>query len=203
MAGSGSAQEGRRRVHVVDGARTPFLKARTGPGPFTGSDLAVHAGRPLLLRQPFEPDAFDEVIVGAAHALGGRGQHRARRLAAPGLRREGARVDRDAQLRLGNAGARFRGGQHRRGPLAPRARRRHRRDEPRAAPVRAGDGEVARAVVCREGPRAEGRARHALPAFPPRARHRDPARPDRPRGEDLHGLDGGDRREALRHHARR
>jgi acetyl-CoA C-acetyltransferase len=63
---SGSAEEGQRRVYVVDGARTPFLKAKTGPGPFTGSDLAVHAGQPLLLRQPFAPDAFDEVIVGAA-----------------------------------------------------------------------------------------------------------------------------------------
>jgi acetyl-CoA C-acetyltransferase len=56
----------RRRVYLVDGARTPFLKAKTGLGPFTGSDLAVNAGRPLLARQPFEPDAFDEVIVGAA-----------------------------------------------------------------------------------------------------------------------------------------
>jgi len=63
---AGAAQESRRRVFVVDGARTPFLKAKTGPGPFTGSDLAVAAGRPLLLRQPFEPDAFDEVILGAA-----------------------------------------------------------------------------------------------------------------------------------------
>ncbi|HZZ94858.1 MAG TPA: acetyl-CoA C-acetyltransferase [Usitatibacter sp.] len=62
---AGSAQD-RRRVHVVDGARTPFLKARTGQGPFTGSDLAVQAGRALLLRQPFAPDAFDEVILGAA-----------------------------------------------------------------------------------------------------------------------------------------
>jgi len=54
------------RVHVIDGARTPFLRARTGLGPFTGSDLAVAAGRALLERQPFEPTAFDEVIVGAA-----------------------------------------------------------------------------------------------------------------------------------------
>jgi len=54
------------RVYVVDGARTPFLRAKTGLGPFTGSDLAVAAGRPLLERQPFEPTAFDEVIVGAA-----------------------------------------------------------------------------------------------------------------------------------------
>jgi acetyl-CoA C-acetyltransferase len=59
-------EKGARDVHVVDGARTPFLKARTGLGPFTGADLAVHAGRALLMRQPFPADAFDEVIVGAA-----------------------------------------------------------------------------------------------------------------------------------------
>ena len=55
-----------QRVYVVDGARTPFLRARTGLGPFTGSDLAVAAARPLVARQPFEASAFDEVIVGAA-----------------------------------------------------------------------------------------------------------------------------------------
>jgi acetyl-CoA C-acetyltransferase len=55
-----------RRVHVVDGSRTPFLRAKKGLGPFTGSDLAVAAGRPLIARQPFEATAFDEVIVGAA-----------------------------------------------------------------------------------------------------------------------------------------
>lgn len=53
-----------RPVYIVDGARTPFLKARTGPGPFRPSDLAVHAGRALLARQPFEPDRFDEVVLG-------------------------------------------------------------------------------------------------------------------------------------------
>ncbi|SSW71581.1 acetyl-CoA C-acetyltransferase [Achromobacter agilis] len=53
-------------VYVVDGARTPFLKARTGPGPFSAGDLAVQAGRALLLRQPFAPSDFDEVIVGCA-----------------------------------------------------------------------------------------------------------------------------------------
>ena len=66
MAAVGPEEKARRRVHVVDGARTPFLKARNGMGPFTGSDLAVNAGRALLLRQPFEPAAFDEVILGAA-----------------------------------------------------------------------------------------------------------------------------------------
>jgi len=53
-----------RPVYIVDGARTPQLKAKGTPGPFTASDLAVGVGRPLLLRQPFEPDAFDEVIIG-------------------------------------------------------------------------------------------------------------------------------------------
>ncbi len=55
-----------KRVYVVDGARTPFLKARGKPGPFSGGDLAVGCGRPLLARQSFDPTTFDEVIVGAA-----------------------------------------------------------------------------------------------------------------------------------------
>ena len=53
-------------VHVVDGARTPFLKARGRRGPFSASDLAVAAGRPLLARSPVEPANLDEVIVGCA-----------------------------------------------------------------------------------------------------------------------------------------
>jgi len=52
------------RVFVVDGARTPFLKARTQPGPFSAADLAVACARPVLARQLFAPDALDEVIVG-------------------------------------------------------------------------------------------------------------------------------------------
>jgi acetyl-CoA C-acetyltransferase len=53
-------------IYVVDGARTPFLKARNRPGPFAASDLAVAAGRALLLRQPFAPSELDEVILGCA-----------------------------------------------------------------------------------------------------------------------------------------
>ena len=55
---------GGRRVYVVDGSRTPFIKARGKPGPFRAADLAVAAGRPLLTRQPFSPTEFDEVILG-------------------------------------------------------------------------------------------------------------------------------------------
>ena len=53
-----------RTVYLVDGLRTPFIKARTGPGPFSAADLAVAAGQPLLLRQPFSPEDLDEVILG-------------------------------------------------------------------------------------------------------------------------------------------
>ncbi len=51
-------------VYLVDGARTPFLRAAGRPNEFHAADLLLGAARPLLLRQPFEPDAFDEVIAG-------------------------------------------------------------------------------------------------------------------------------------------
>src|SRR5437667_1942204 len=53
-------------IFVVDGARTPFLKARNRPGPFAASDLATQAGRALLRRQRFAPTDLDEVILGCA-----------------------------------------------------------------------------------------------------------------------------------------
>src|ERR1700751_5862992 len=58
-----------RPVYIIDGSRTPFLKARTGPGPFTPVDLAVQCGRPLLARQPFVPTAFDQVILGCVNVI--------------------------------------------------------------------------------------------------------------------------------------
>ncbi|MGW8311924.1 MAG: acetyl-CoA C-acetyltransferase [Desulfuromonadales bacterium] len=56
-------------VYIIDGARTPFLKVRGKPGPFTPVDLAVQCGRPLLLRQNFAADAFDQVILGCVNVL--------------------------------------------------------------------------------------------------------------------------------------
>ena len=53
-------------VYIVDGARSPFLKARNAPGPFSASDLAVQSGRALLMRQSFAPTDLDEVILGCA-----------------------------------------------------------------------------------------------------------------------------------------
>ncbi|HEX2566373.1 MAG TPA: acetyl-CoA C-acetyltransferase [Burkholderiales bacterium] len=55
-----------RPVYVVDGARTPFLKSKNRPGPFSAADLATQAGRALLMRQKFEPRELDEVILGCA-----------------------------------------------------------------------------------------------------------------------------------------
>lgn len=55
-----------RPVYIVDGTRTPFIKSRNTPGPFSASDLAVAAGRTLLVRQPFAAGDLDEVILGCA-----------------------------------------------------------------------------------------------------------------------------------------
>jgi len=52
-------------VYLVDGNRTPFLRARGRPGPFKHADLGIYAARSLLLRMPFEPNEFDEVIFGS------------------------------------------------------------------------------------------------------------------------------------------
>lgn len=64
MATNQPRKTARRPVYIVDGTRTPFLKARGAPGPFRASDLAVAAARPLLLRQPFEPGELDQVVMG-------------------------------------------------------------------------------------------------------------------------------------------
>jgi acetyl-CoA C-acetyltransferase len=53
-----------RPVYIVDGGRTPQLRANEKPGPFSAADLAVTVGRALLTRQPFEPGILDEVILG-------------------------------------------------------------------------------------------------------------------------------------------
>ena len=53
-------------VFIVDGARSPFLKARNKPGPFSAGDLATQVGRALLMRQKFAPTELDEVILGCA-----------------------------------------------------------------------------------------------------------------------------------------
>lgn len=51
-------------IYIVDGLRTPYLKVRGKPGPFSASDLAVQACRALLMRQPFLPTELSEVVTG-------------------------------------------------------------------------------------------------------------------------------------------
>jgi acetyl-CoA C-acetyltransferase len=55
-----------KAIYVIDGARTPFLKSKNRPGPFSAGDLATQAGRTLLSRQKFDPADLDEVILGCA-----------------------------------------------------------------------------------------------------------------------------------------
>ncbi|WP_427023476.1 acetyl-CoA C-acetyltransferase [Aureimonas ureilytica] len=58
-----------RAVYLIDGARTPFIKARGKPGPFTPVDLAVQCGRPLLMRQRFDPALIDFVVLGCVNVV--------------------------------------------------------------------------------------------------------------------------------------
>lgn len=58
------AQPNWRDVYIVDGARTPFLKAKGKPGSFSAADLAVDAGRQLLERYTFTPKELNEVVLG-------------------------------------------------------------------------------------------------------------------------------------------
>lgn len=53
-----------RDIFVVDGSRTPFLKARGTPGAFRASDLAHAAGRSLVTRLDLDPRLLDQVILG-------------------------------------------------------------------------------------------------------------------------------------------
>ncbi len=64
-----STQSGSRPVYLVDGARTPFLKVRGAPNPFSPVDLAVQCGRPLLLRHDLPAAAIDQVILGCVNVL--------------------------------------------------------------------------------------------------------------------------------------
>lgn len=53
-----------RDVYIIDGSRTPFLKAGSKPNPLSAADLAVAASKPLLERQPFAAQDIGEVIFG-------------------------------------------------------------------------------------------------------------------------------------------
>lgn len=58
-------QQSRHDIFIVDGGRTPFLKMKEKPNPFSAADLAVAAGKALLDRQPFAPSELGEVVLGS------------------------------------------------------------------------------------------------------------------------------------------
>ena len=185
-------------VYVVDGARTPFLKARTGPGPFAAGDLAVQAGRGLLLRQPYTPTDLDEVIVGCAAPSPDEvniGRVIALRLGC-GDKVPGWTVMRNcasgmqaldsaiANIQTGRSQLVLAGGV----------------DALSRAPVLFSDDmALAGRLVRRARPRRQ--ARHARPPAPapPGAGHRPAQGPDRPGGGPVHGPDRRKRRHPLRH----
>ena len=51
-------------VYIVDGARTPLLRAEGKPGPFAALDLATYASQGVLKRLPIQATDIDEVILG-------------------------------------------------------------------------------------------------------------------------------------------
>jgi len=53
------SNESTHKVYIVDGSRTPQLKSRGKVGPFSAGDLAVAAGKPLLLRHSTKRACLD------------------------------------------------------------------------------------------------------------------------------------------------
>ena len=51
-------------VYVIDGLRSPVLKARGRPGPFTASDMSLAVARSLLSKHSEYADKIDEIILG-------------------------------------------------------------------------------------------------------------------------------------------
>ena len=143
-----------RPVFIIDGSRTPFLKARSGPGPFTPVDLAVQCGRPLLARQPFAPDAFDQVILGCVNVIADEMNPGPRRRVAARHGRSDGRLYGADQLRLRHAVDRHGVSLHPRGRLRFDSGRRLGSAELRAAGLAA----AGRALVRRAG-RRQGHSR--------------------------------------------
>jgi acetyl-CoA C-acetyltransferase len=53
-----------RDVYIIDGYRTPFLKARGRNGPFSAAELGILAARQLLNSTPIDFAQIDEVVTG-------------------------------------------------------------------------------------------------------------------------------------------
>ena len=53
-----------KTVYVIDGLRSPILKARGRSGPFTASDMSLSVARALLSKHSECADKIDEIILG-------------------------------------------------------------------------------------------------------------------------------------------
>lgn len=49
-------------IYLIDGVRTPFIKALAERGPYSAADLGVYATKQLLLRQNLPASAIDQVV---------------------------------------------------------------------------------------------------------------------------------------------
>ncbi len=190
-----------RPVYIVDGSRTPFLKARSGPGPFTPVDLAVQCGRPLLARQPFAPDAFDQVILGCVNVIAD--EMNPARVAALRLGMGERMVAFTEQVNCGSGMQSI--------DTAFRYIREGRCElilaggtealEPCAAGLAAAGRALVRRACDGQGRAGQDRRRAEGAAELSEADHRAGARPDRSGGRDEHGPDRRNGRAAVRHHA--
>ena len=63
MASQSTSRE--RAVYLVAGKRTPFLKAKSAPNPFSAADLGFLAARDLLMSLSLSGTEIDEVITGS------------------------------------------------------------------------------------------------------------------------------------------
>ena len=192
-----------RPVYIIDGSRTPFLKARSGPGPFTPVDLAVQCGRPLLARQPFAPDAFDQVILGCVNVIAD--EMNPARVAALRLGMGEAMVAFTVQINCGSGMQSIDTGLslHPRRRLGSDPGRRRGSAELRAAGLAAAGRALVRGPGRRQGHSAarSGGDRESAPGLF-QADHRPRARADRSDHRTQHGADRRSGRPSLRHHPR-
>ncbi len=54
-------------IYVIDGLRTPFIKAKGVRGPYSAADLGVLTAQALFLRNSLPPEIVDQVIAGCVN----------------------------------------------------------------------------------------------------------------------------------------
>lgn len=64
IEGNGTPSANRGRVAIIDGVRTPFVRAFAEFKDLTSTDLAKMAVRELLQRTELDPELIDEIIIG-------------------------------------------------------------------------------------------------------------------------------------------